>query len=292
MKPRTILSVPMITLLLFAIAAPAQAQTAIPQQTLNQYVSNLQHSPNDTALREKIIAFVQTMKPAPAIPEEARGHYVMAARFMEKAKDNTGFERAVVEYKAALLAAPWWAEGYKNLAIAQKAADQYDDAIASLNLYLASQPADARDAQDEIYKLTADKQAAAQAPVQAVAEQQQRRQREEQRRALEAQRVAKAENDSIAGRWKFQGGNVFDAASHWEFHIEGSVLVAEVVFDQGIDNFRAGQRQVHAQYRKIGDRRFETWNDMMRASITLEFNGDMLAQTISGGATTFFRRLP
>ena len=38
---------------------------------------------------------MKTMRPAPAIPEEARGHYVMAATFMEKAKDNTGFERAV-----------------------------------------------------------------------------------------------------------------------------------------------------------------------------------------------------
>ena len=74
---------------------------------------------------------------------------------------SAGFERAVAEYKAALLAAPWWADAYKKLAIAQKAAQRYDDAIASLNIYLLTQPADARDAQDEIYKLKADKQAAA-----------------------------------------------------------------------------------------------------------------------------------
>ena len=77
MRPRTILSVPILALLLVAIAAPAQAQTASPQQTLNQYVSDLQRSPNDTALREKIIALVQTMRPAPAITEEARRHYIV-----------------------------------------------------------------------------------------------------------------------------------------------------------------------------------------------------------------------
>jgi membrane protein implicated in regulation of membrane protease activity len=47
---------------------PAQAQTGSPQDTLNQYISDLQKNPTDYALREKIIKHVQTMKPAPAIP--------------------------------------------------------------------------------------------------------------------------------------------------------------------------------------------------------------------------------
>jgi hypothetical protein len=147
-----------------------QAQT--PQETLTQYISDLQKNPNDYALREKIVKLVQTMTPKPAIPEEAREHYVMAATFVEKAKDNSGYERAIEHYKAALLAAPWWADAYKKQAIVQKAATHYDDAIASLNLYILTQPADARDAQDEIYKLKALKQSAA--------EDQLKKQREEQ----------------------------------------------------------------------------------------------------------------
>src|ERR1039458_8665702 len=176
------------------IAVPAQSTN--PQEILKQYISDLHNNPNDTALREKIIALAQTMRPAPAIPEEARGHYVMAATVVEKAKNdtekakndsdlkqaNSGFERAVGEYKAALLAAPWWADAYKKLAIAQKAAERYDDAIASLNLYLLTQPADARDAQDEIYKLKALKQSAA--------DDQAKRQKEEQQRAWESSPAA------------------------------------------------------------------------------------------------------
>ncbi len=46
----------------------SQVQAATPQQTLNQYISDLQKNPDDYALREKIIKHVQTMKPAPAIP--------------------------------------------------------------------------------------------------------------------------------------------------------------------------------------------------------------------------------
>jgi hypothetical protein len=141
--------------LMFAV----QAQT--PAETLKQCVADLQTNPNDTALREKIIKLAQTIKPAPAIPEEAREHYVMAETFVKKAQDKTGFDRAIEQYQAALLAAPWWPEAYKKLAIVQKAAARYDEAIASLNLYLLTQPPDARNAQDEIYVLKAEKQTAA-----------------------------------------------------------------------------------------------------------------------------------
>jgi len=174
MKTRMIFSGNLLILVLCAIVIPARAQTASSQQTLDQYVADLQKNPDDTALREKIIKLVQEMKPAPAIPEEAREHYVMATTFAQKAKDdtekakgeselrqaNSGFEHAIEQYKAALVAAPWWADAYKKQALAQEAADRYDDAIASLNLYLLTQPADARDAQDEIYKVKALKQSA------------------------------------------------------------------------------------------------------------------------------------
>jgi len=53
-------------LLLGISVSIAQAQS--PQETLNQYISDLQKNPTDYALREKIIKHVQTMKPAPAIP--------------------------------------------------------------------------------------------------------------------------------------------------------------------------------------------------------------------------------
>ena len=144
----------LLTLGLIAAMAPAvQAQT--PQDPLSQYITELQKNPDDKILRGKIIQHVQTMKKAPAIPEGAREHFVMAATFMEKAHDNSGYERAIEQYKAALLAAPWWADAYKKLAIVQKTATHYDDAIASLNFYIMTQPVDARDAQDEIYKLKA-----------------------------------------------------------------------------------------------------------------------------------------
>jgi hypothetical protein len=165
------------TFLVFAFTLIAFVALSYPQSqqvTLNQYVSDLQKNPNDNALREKIIRHVQGMKQKPSIPEEAREHYVMAVTFVEKAKDNSGYERAIEQYKAALLTAPWWADAYKKQAIVQKATARYDDAITSLNLYILTQPADVRDAQDEIYKLKALKLSAT--------EDQLKKQREEQKR--------------------------------------------------------------------------------------------------------------
>jgi tetratricopeptide (TPR) repeat protein len=173
MKTRTIFLGFMLLPLFCAIAAPARAQTGNQQDTLKQYVASLQTNPNDTALRGKIIALAQSMNPRPVISEKARHHYVVATTFAKKAKDDAerakdnsgleqaaaGFERAIKEYKAALLAAPWWTDVYKKLAMAQEDAGQFDDAIASLNLYLLTKPADP---QGENYKLQTVRQLAAQ----------------------------------------------------------------------------------------------------------------------------------
>jgi len=61
-------------LTLVALAASAYAQS--PREQLQQMVEQLQKSPNDNALRERIIKLGAQIKPAPAIPEEARKHFV------------------------------------------------------------------------------------------------------------------------------------------------------------------------------------------------------------------------
>lgn len=138
------------------------AQPPAGQATLQKYVADLQQNPSDTALREKVIRLAAETSPAPDIPETAREHFVMAVTFAEEAAKGGGsYSRAIAEYQSALSAAPWWGEAYRKLAIACKLAGRYDEAIRNLTLYLASRPADARDAQDEIYKLKALKETAA-----------------------------------------------------------------------------------------------------------------------------------
>lgn len=151
-------------LIVLAVAfLPLFAQAQTPQQTLTQYISDLQKSPHNNTLRERIIRHVQTMRPAPAIPEEARRYFVKGTTLQKGAKDIGGYGLAVNAYNEALLLAPWWPEAYYNLSLALEQSGRFDDAAGALKLYLLTNPApqDARAAQDRIYALEAKKEMAA-----------------------------------------------------------------------------------------------------------------------------------
>ncbi|MFH1075775.1 MAG: hypothetical protein V1753_02885 [Pseudomonadota bacterium] len=151
----------LVFVLIFVLISPVQAQS--PQETLTQYLSDLQKNPNDTALREKIIRHVQTMRPAPAIPEEARRNYVMAKTLFKDAKNVQDYNDALAKFKTALLIAPWWANAYLDSGLAYEAAQQYNEAINALKLFIVASPDSekARKAQDEIYIIEAKKEKAA-----------------------------------------------------------------------------------------------------------------------------------
>jgi tetratricopeptide (TPR) repeat protein len=140
-----------------------QARAAGSQGILTQYIADLQKSPGDYALREKIIKHVQTMKPAPAVPEEARRQYIMGKTLFEDAKNVQDVNDAIEKFRKALLIAPWWPEANRDLGMALQAAQQYDEAIKVLNLYVATNPGEelSRRARNEIYKTEAKQEKAA-----------------------------------------------------------------------------------------------------------------------------------
>ena len=143
MKTRTMHLGLMLLPLFCATGLPARAQAANPQQTLNQYVAELQSNPSDTALRGKIIALAQTMNPPPEAPAEARRHMARGVAAVEDAKTTDDFKDACNEFQQAATLAPWLANAYRNLAIAQDKAGLYDEALASLRFYLLTKPSPA-----------------------------------------------------------------------------------------------------------------------------------------------------
>jgi hypothetical protein len=148
-----------VLILFFVFTGYLQAKT--PQESLNQYVANLQKNPNDHALREKIISYVRTMKPPPAIPAEAKRPFIKGVTFQKDATSSSDFELAIKSYKEALLLAPWWPDAIYNLALAQESAGKYDDAMKNLKLYLLTKPKDAEAAETKLYSLEAKKEKAA-----------------------------------------------------------------------------------------------------------------------------------
>jgi tetratricopeptide (TPR) repeat protein len=152
MKKITLAALAVFVLVLMCTPV-AQAQS--PQETLNQYISDLQNNPNDNALREKIINQVKMMRQKPAIPEEAERFMARGAAAIKNAKNPDDFKDAVDEFEKATLAAPWLASAYYNLGIARDKAGMYADAIKSLNLYLLANPdaADVKAVKNLIYEI-------------------------------------------------------------------------------------------------------------------------------------------
>ncbi len=145
--------------MLFAVgrAQGGTTPTHSSRAQLTESIEQLHKTPNDTALREKIIALALKAKPAPTIPEEARRHFVKAVALQKEAKAAEDYDLPIREYRQALLAAPWWSDAYYDLSSALELKEQYAEAIENLKLSIRANPKgpDARAAQDKIYVLEA-----------------------------------------------------------------------------------------------------------------------------------------
>jgi len=145
----------LIIFIFTSLILTASAYALSPREELKQMVEQLQKTPNDNALREKIIKLATGIKPALAIPEEARRSFVRGNTAFSEAKGPDDYARAVQRYEEALVIAPWWGDAYFNLAKALEQRQEYSRAIQTIKLFVLTGPAadDARKAQDYSYAL-------------------------------------------------------------------------------------------------------------------------------------------
>jgi uncharacterized caspase-like protein len=122
---------------------------------LQQLTTQLQQSPGDQALREKIINLARTMSPPPALPEEAARRTARGIAVYKEAKSVSDYKEAVAEFDKAIMAAPWYADAYYNLGLARAKAEEYAGASVNLRLYLLAAPGakDAAEVKTLIYEM-------------------------------------------------------------------------------------------------------------------------------------------
>lgn len=127
-----------------------------PRAAFVQMADKLKVNPTDDSTRRLIIKLASEMKPVPAIPEEARKHFVEGI-VIGKAAERAQKVLAVQSFTEALKIAPWWGDAYYNLGVVQELAEKYDEAEQAFNFYLLSNPSEAekREVQDRIYGLSA-----------------------------------------------------------------------------------------------------------------------------------------
>jgi tetratricopeptide (TPR) repeat protein len=134
-------------LLLACTAVPAPAGPAgsppapsSPRAQLNASLERLRKTPDDAGLRSEIITLALKLKAKPALSDRAHELLGQGAYAFKNAKSVGDFKEAVAAYQKAALEAPWAADIYYNMAVAQEKAGQYDGAISSLQYYLLASP--------------------------------------------------------------------------------------------------------------------------------------------------------
>ena len=107
---------------------------------------------------QETLAKYPTAETRPPLPEEARRYRVQA----ESAVQQRHMNDALGYYGKAVEIAPWWAEGFFNIALLYAEQRRYDGAIRNMKRFLLLEPnhAKAREAQDQIYRWEADRKAA------------------------------------------------------------------------------------------------------------------------------------
>lgn len=255
-----------LILLLFVVGSPALAQNGgtegqrlrarlaaaqrqadsiaadFARQKLNRDIATLQNNPDDQGLREQIITAAIALDPQPAIPEQARRHFVRATTMLRDAKNETDAELAAREFREALRLAPWWGDAYFNLGVAAETANRFDEAINAFNLYLITKPSpdDERAAQDKIYGIEAKKELALRSENDARArEADALRQREERNRET-LQR--------LVGQWRVMlplgsGRHILDNCEYYNLQTQGNEIIATVIHTPYTDPRNCGRQR-------------------------------------------------
>lgn len=111
-----------------------------PKALLDQYRALLKDDPDDMDLCARAIQLVGSMKTKPETPMDYEISLGKAAALFKKAENRDDFKAAVGAFQDALVAAPWKAEVYYNLGLAQEKAFLPLEAINKYKLYILANP--------------------------------------------------------------------------------------------------------------------------------------------------------
>jgi tetratricopeptide (TPR) repeat protein len=241
-SPRSSARVALVLVFTGSMLCNAQSPQVSPREQLTQYIADLQRTPNDDALREKIIKLALTLDPKPIAPAEVdelagRGKYIL-----DHASSDTDFAAAADAFAKASLLAPWIPDYYFDQASLLEKAKRYPDAVKNYELYLMAAP-NAQDAKGVREKIGGLKY---QIEQKQVADATQRQQQDAARERYDEQQREQQELQSLwSGIWRITGGETKDPRyrgdrsrhdsyheSHVTFTIVGNLITMTSCFDK------------------------------------------------------------
>ena len=133
-----------------------------PSKMFAATLSAYRQNSKDESLREKVIQSASALPAFPAIPEEARQLFALAANQIKLASTPDALNQPIGLLRKVVEIAPWWGDAYYNLSRALEMCGQYDEAFDQLNYYLELKPseADAREARAHLVAIQIEKNAA------------------------------------------------------------------------------------------------------------------------------------
>ena len=200
----------LFSVLLFVFMLPPAQGAENLHDALRERLDALQKSSpggsQERALQAEIIELVRKMRETPPLPQEVRRHMARGEAFLELAKDKSGFDLAIGEFRQAARLAPWLPQTHYNLGIVQEKAGRYDEAMISFKLYLMADPKaeDAQAVQGRIYKIEAQKEIAKKQEADKQRQEQARLEEERNRqkaREEDKRRQELASYQRLSGKW-------------------------------------------------------------------------------------------
>jgi tetratricopeptide (TPR) repeat protein len=138
-----------------AVAELAHGAQEKTSACLRSFYTLAQIGFDDTAWRMDIEAGL-ALKPRPSVvPEEARQYFVQANDTFKNSQASVDAKKAIALYKKALVQAPWFAEAWNNLSLAEEKIGDYQEAAWALRNFTLVRPEAAHDRAtlDHIYVL-------------------------------------------------------------------------------------------------------------------------------------------
>ncbi|HVN59134.1 MAG TPA: hypothetical protein VMT63_12620 [Bacteroidales bacterium] len=125
-------------IVIFASAGILRAQSS--QTQLEKLISDLKNDPKNYSLREQIIRQVRDMKTQPKLPADYTNLKGIGARKFNQAQSTDDYKTSIEAFNQAALVAPWKAEIYYDIALAQEKAGLQEEAVTNYRLYLLADP--------------------------------------------------------------------------------------------------------------------------------------------------------
>jgi tetratricopeptide (TPR) repeat protein len=122
--------------------APAASAAGATRRQFDRAVAAVQNSPKNVAMRERVIELSKELRPAPALPPEAKRRLQAGLVTAARATLDEDYLLAAAEFEAASVAAPWWGDPYHHLGEVYEKAGRPAQALAALRLALAVDPED------------------------------------------------------------------------------------------------------------------------------------------------------